>query len=109
MPTTPGGHFGPSDQDMNRASLLRLGLFVSIALLISSTLPPALLVASLSSLLWIGALVSAVAAAILGEPAMRVPHLTRWDEAAVLMALSLLLGLFVDQQAVMEQVETLRR
>ena len=81
---------------------------MSIALLISSTLPPTLLVASLSSLLWIGALVSALAAAILGEPLVRAQHMTRWDEAAILMAVSLVLSFFVDQQALIEQVEALR-
>ncbi|MQX37734.1 hypothetical protein [Roseospira navarrensis] len=88
--------------------LLRLGLFTSFALLIASTLPSPLVVASLSSLLWIGALVAAIGAALRGESVHR-PALTRWDEAAVLMGASLLLGFFVDEAAVAELAEGLRR
>jgi len=93
---------------MNTASLLRVGLFLSLALLIASTMPAPLMVASLSSLLWVGSLVSALAAALMRGPVF-VPHLTRWDEAAMLMAVSLFLGFFVNQQAVMEHVEALQR
>ncbi|MBB4286124.1 hypothetical protein [Roseospira goensis] len=107
MAGNASGHPDSDRTDMNKTSLLRLGLFGSIALLIASTLPPDLMVASLSSLLWIGALVSALVAGFLGEP-VRVPHLTRWDEAAILMAISLFLGFFIDQQAMLEQVERMR-
>lgn len=92
---------------MNKASLLRLGLFGSIALLIASTLPPDLMIASLSSLLWVGALVSALVAGFLGEP-VRAPHLTRWDEAAILMLFSLAFGAFVNPDAMVQHMDRMR-
>ncbi|MBB4265132.1 hypothetical protein [Roseospira visakhapatnamensis] len=101
----------PSDatiRALNQASLLRLGLFLSIALLVGSTAPQGMLLAVVSPMLWVGAIVSALVAAFLSENAMQAPHLTRWDESAVLMLVSLGLGFFIDHQAVIEQVETLR-
>jgi len=102
-----GGHPNSNGADMNTASLLRLGLFGSVAFLIASTLPQDLMAASLSSLLWVGAMVSALVAALLGD-SLRARHLTRWDEAAVLMLASMVLGFFVDTQALVAQVEGLR-
>ncbi|SDE08741.1 hypothetical protein SAMN05421720_103137 [Rhodospira trueperi] len=101
------GHPDGHRDDMNAASLLRLGLFGSIAFLIASTLPHDLMAASLSSLLWIGAMISAMLAAFVGE-SLTAPHLTRWDEAAVLVLLSILLGWFVDPQAMMSHVQAMR-
>lgn len=103
-----GGPPAPDPRQQTRASLVRLALFGSVALLLASTLPRELLVASLSSLLWVGGIVSALVAAFLGER-MHAPWMTRWDEAAVLVLASLALGFFVDTQAMMEQVEQMRR
>jgi len=107
MSATPGRQSGSGGNGVNTASLLRVGLFVSLALLIASTMPAPLMVASLSSLLWVGSLVSALAAPFVREPVF-APHLTRWDEAAMLMAVSLLLSFFVNRQAVIEHVEALQ-
>ena len=92
---------------LNQASLLRLGLFVSIALLVGSTTPPGMLFAVVSSMLWVGAIVSALVAAFLAEKAWRAPHLTRWDESAVLILLSMGITFLIDQHAVTQQMETL--
>ncbi|KAA5605742.1 hypothetical protein F1188_08955 [Roseospira marina] len=107
MPATPKGPYGRGNSAMNTASLLRLGLFGAFALLVASTMPPTLMLATFQSLVWIGAIVSALVAAFRGE-ALQAPHLTRWDEAAVLMAASLLMGAFVDHKAVMQNAEALR-
>lgn len=107
MSGIPGGPPGADPKQRTRASLVRLALFGSVALLLASTLPRELLVASLSSLLWVGGIVSALVAAFMGEP-VRAPWMTRWDEAAVLVLASLALGFFVDTQAMMEQVEQMR-
>jgi len=89
----------PSDadiQNLNQTSLLRLGLFFSVALLLGSTMPRGMLLAAMSSMLWLGAFVSVVMAAVLSERLVGAPHLTRWDEGALLMLVSLGLGFFVD-------------
>lgn len=93
---------------LNQASLLRLGLFLSIALLVGATTPPGMLLMVMSYMLWVGAIVSAVVAAFLSEKGWRAPHLTRWDESAVLILLSMGLKFFVDHQALMQQMESLR-
>lgn len=101
----------PPDQfgrQRSRASLIRLGLFGVVALLIASTLPPQLMIAALSSFLWVGGLVSGLVAAFRAEP-IGAPHLTRWDEAAVLMLASLAFGFFVDPQDMAQHLERLRQ
>ncbi len=106
-----GSTSGPPEPEpgaRTRASLIRLGLFASVALLIASTLPRDLMVASLSSLLWVGGLVSGLVASFRAEP-IRVPHMTRWDEAAILMLASLALGFFVDPQDLAEHLNRMRQ
>jgi len=101
----------PSNADiraLSQASLLRLGLFLSIALLVGTSMPQGMQLMAVSSMLWVGAIVSALVAAIMGEPLWRAPHLTRWDESALLALLSLGIGMFVDQQAVMQHMQALQ-
>ena len=85
----------PSDR--NAESLIRFGLIFAISFLIASTMPSEAVAATLSALLSIGGFVSANVALLNGERVF-TGHITRWDEAAALMALSILAGWFVDTE-----------
>ncbi len=85
--------------DPNMPSLLRLALFLVIALVMSLTMPHDLFAYGFSGMLGFGAFISALTASFVREK-VRAPHLTRWDESAVLMAISLLVGFFVDPQVI---------
>ncbi len=89
----------------NTASFLRFGALFALAFFFASTAPNDLVVASLSSLLFLGALGTVLVAVVTGQ-VVRAPHLTRWDEAAALMALSVLSGWFVDEVAVRQALES---
>jgi len=83
----------------NQESLTRFGVMTALAVFFALLTPPAQMAAMVSSLLHIGALVSVVMAAVRGER-LWADHLTRWDEAAALMLVSMLAGTFVDPEAV---------
>ncbi|MCG8354246.1 MAG: hypothetical protein MI920_01620 [Kiloniellales bacterium] len=83
---------------LNRRVLLRVGLMAALALAISSALPPALIAPALSSFFFLFAMASGVVAGLSGERPF-APHLTRWDQSAMLMALGLVAGFFVDPEA----------
>jgi ABC-type multidrug transport system permease subunit len=91
----------------NRQSLFRFAAMMMIAALIAASAPSALAAAAFSSLLFMGAMIAAGFALITGDPTSG-PHLTRWDEAAALLALSLFTGFFVDQAAVEEAVRQMQ-
>jgi hypothetical protein len=78
----------------NRVSLLRFGVAVTASLAIALLIGAPAGIAAFSTLMWLGSLVSAGAGAIAGER-LDAEHLTRFDEAAALMALSLLTGLMI--------------
>jgi hypothetical protein len=78
----------------NRVSLLRFGVAVTASLAIALLIGAPAGLAAFSTLMWLGSLVSAGAGAIAGER-LDAEHLTRFDEAAALMVLSLLTGLFI--------------
>jgi len=90
---------GPDLAALNHQSLLRLGFAFAVSLLAASTAPPGLALPLLNSLLFLCGAVASVAAAVVGDRLL-APHFTRWDEAAALTLLSLVLDWFVDPVAV---------
>ncbi len=91
----------PEGHDPDRVSLIRFGLIVAMALLLASLAPPGLVAASFSSLAFLAAILSALFAA-LGRESPLEPRLTRWDESAALLLLSMIGGAFVDPMEVEE-------
>ena len=77
----------------------RVGFMALLALLFAFMAPVGLGLATFSSLTSLGAIVIAIMGAIRAEPL--VPErLTRWDEAAALMMISMMSGAMVDPAAV---------
>lgn len=78
---------------------------VGVSAALATTAPAGLALPTFSSLLLIGSLIAAGAALVMTEKPMAA-HLTRWDEAAALLGLSILAGVAVDpvaaQQALLE-------
>lgn len=93
------GSSGDPRDERNRLSFMRLAVMVATTVFLASFAPPGLTLAAISSLAFISALVIATFALFYGERA-NAEHFTRWDEAAVMLALSLGVGLFVDPAAV---------
>lgn len=83
----------------NRLGFIRVLVMSVTTIFLASFAPPGLAVASFGSLAFISAVVIATFAMIYGEQ-IGAGHLTRWDEAAAMMGLSLAAGLFVDPAAV---------
>ncbi len=77
----------------NLASFMRLGAFSAAAMLFSVMVPPELLGATLSSLMAIAAAVSAMTGALASDRVF-TDHLTRWDEAAILLLIGVVVGAF---------------
>lgn len=95
-------------EEKNTQSLIRFALLFGIGVFFSSGAPDGLMAASLSSLLFIGSLASALVAILTGDK-LFAEHFTRWDEAAGLMVLSTIAGWFVDPEALqvaLQNVET---
>lgn len=82
----------------NRPSLMRVGAAVSISVVILILIGAPGGLAAVSTLLWMAALVSAATGAIANERVSE-DRLTRYDEAAILMLLSVVLGLMVSPVA----------
>jgi hypothetical protein len=100
----------PEGTGSSRRWLIRLGLIVAICFLFASMMPAGLIMATFSSLAMLGALATAVLAALLREPVW-ANHLTRWDQASLLLALGLIAGWTADPDAAAEalaQLETTR-
>lgn len=83
----------------NRATFLRVGLLFAVAALIASMMKPVFFAATLSTMLFFAAIGAAFAAMFLRERPTERKHLTRWDEAAMLLLVSLLVGSFADPNA----------
>ncbi|WP_460019485.1 hypothetical protein [Magnetospira thiophila] len=83
----------PEFLSRNRPSLIRVGLFFGGALLLAVISGEPGLWHVFGSLLRLGALFSAFAAYFMQDQVLHAPGLTRWDEAAFLLALALLFGL----------------
>ncbi len=90
-PTTDGAVI----RSRNRESAVRLGLMLGVALLLTAAAPAELRLATLSGLLFVSAFIASAFAALSRERLL-APHFTRWDESAVLLALSTAIGFFVD-------------
>ena len=88
-------------QARNNAALLRFAVLLGAALIIAAATPPALFAATFSGFLFIFSVGSAIAAGLTREP-LFAPVLTRWDQAAALMAFSILAKLFVDPAVVQQ-------
>ncbi len=95
----PGAGSAVSRKQRNRLGFVRFGVMAATTVLLASFAPPGLAIASFGSLAFISALVIAPFAMIYGEK-IGAAHITRWDEAAAMMGLSLAAGLFVDPAAV---------
>ncbi len=94
----------PDHQVHNRRVFTRLGIMAAVALFMASAMPPALVAPALSSLLCLFAVASGMVAGLTSER-LFADHLTRWDQGAFLLALSILAGLFVDPEALRVAVE----
>lgn len=79
-------------------SLLRVGLLVTLCLFAASSAPAGLVAPTLSTFLFIAASAVALVGLLRGER-LEPDRFGRWDEAAFLMASSILVGLFVDPEA----------
>ena len=90
---------GEGDPDFH--GLLAVGLAVALAAFFASMLPAPLFTAVMSELLRLGALGAALAA-VLRQDRLSADAITAWDQAAILLFLGLLCGLFVDAEAVSE-------
>jgi len=105
------GHGNPQpDQSKginpNTSVMIRTGLSMTICFFMATTMPPALMLASLQSLLFFGMFIFCGMAMLAGER-MTAPHATRWDAAALHLFVSMLCGLFVDPQAILDTLQAL--
>ena len=105
-----GPHSNPTEpeqerQARNNAVLLRFGLLLGAAIMIASAVEAALFAPAFSSFLFIFAVGSGMAGAIVREPLL-APHLTRWDQAAGLLLLSLMAKAFVDPEVVRQATQS---
>jgi hypothetical protein len=101
MDVTPGSE---ADEARNRQSAFRVGLMIAMSFLLATTAPQPLVMAAFSSMALISAFVILGFAMVMGER-MWTSHFTRWDEAAVMLGVSLLAGLFVDPAAIQKAME----
>ena len=90
----------------NRVGAIRLGLIVAVCVWLASLMPDGLLAPTLSSMLTVAALFSALLAATARDP-LWPPRMTRWDQASVLLALSMLAGWATDPDAAAEALSQL--
>ena len=90
--------------DRNTQSLIRIATIGAISLVLASIAPPGLVIASLSSLLFIGAMVSLAMGALLRER-LFPDHMTRWDEAAIFLLTSLIAAALVDPDEIQRLTE----
>ena len=93
----------------NRATLLRVGFLFAVAMLIASTMQPVFFAGSLSSMLFFGAVGAVIVALFLRERPLGSDRLTRWDEAAMLVLLSLVAGSFADPEAMQTALEQMQQ
>ncbi len=91
----------------NRRALLTVALAVAVALLFSTSLPLAVMPAAMETFLFLAAL-GAMLAAVFRRESMRGPRLTGWDQAMMLLFLSMAAGFLVDQEAVHQHLEAMR-
>lgn len=93
----------------NRATLMRVGFLVAVAALLASTMQPVFVAGTLSTMLFFGGIGAMIVAAFLKERPVGENHLTRWDEAAMLVLLSLVAGSFADPEAMQAALEQMQQ
>jgi hypothetical protein len=89
----------PDFATLNRYSLIRFGMAVALSLLMASTAPSGLVLATFNGLLFLCSLTAMVVAVTMSDR-LFAGHFTRWDEAAALAVASQVAGWFVDPAAV---------
>jgi hypothetical protein len=82
----------------NRQVLIRSGLMLALTLVLASNAPAGLVAATISGLTLMAAMVVLMFALLVGER-IGSPHLTRWDECAAMLGVSLAAGFLVDPVA----------
>lgn len=87
------------NRQRTRSAVTTLILVTTLALFLSSTLPPALVPVALKGFLFWGAFGAVVLGALRGD-SWRAPYLTGWDQALILLFLSKIAALFIDPEAV---------
>jgi len=88
----------PDRGDPGIDRLLTVGLVFAVIAVVASTLPLALVAPVMSELLGFAAFAAMIVAAARRDD-LFAGHVTAWDQAAMLLFLSLLIGLFVDAGA----------
>lgn len=88
-----------------RESGIRMSVMVLMALIFALMAPAGLGLATFSSLTSLAAIVVSVMGVVHGEQ-LTPERLTRWDEAAALMLVSMMIGALVDPAAVESAVAT---
>ena len=78
-------------KDVNINSFLRIGIFCAAALACSVLVPRELLGTTLSSILAIASATSALTG-VLASDRVFSDHMTRWDEAAILLMIGIAVG-----------------
>ncbi len=94
----------PEFDAQNRHSLLRLAMALALSLLMASTAPPGLVLATFNGLLFLCAL-TGVVVAVVAKDRLFAGHFTRWDEAAALAVISQMVGWFIDPDGVRTALE----
>ena len=95
------GHF---DDQHNAQSATRLVIILAICFALSALAPAGLVLATFSSLLFVGAMASMLAGTVRREPVF-APHLTRWDEAATFLLASIITAWLVDVDRIRQITE----
>lgn len=110
-PETGGGGGGPDGPDeiarRNSAILRGTALMLAVCLAFALPQPDALLAPLFSGYLFAAAGAGLLWGAITRTP-IRAPHLTHWDQAAFLLAVSLLAGFFTDAESARQAIEALQ-
>ncbi len=91
-------------QDPNFSKLFGVAFAMALAMFFASMLPDPFFAPVMSELLLFGAL-GALFVAVLRRERVFARGITDWDQAAILMLLGLLCGLFVDPEAVSAALE----
>ena len=105
--TEPDDRLAPNNQGQHTGDVLTILILLSImSVILVSILPMVLVLPALSLLLALFSLPSVVVAVLCRQGAFDEQP-THWDQAAVLMALSLLAALFTDVAAVNAYFESL--
>lgn len=108
-PGKPGPNGGPEDAEARNTAILRgTALLAALCVLLATPQPDALFAPMVSAYLF-AASAAAMLWALIGRQRPFSPTLTRWDQAALLLAGSLFAGLFTDPEAARQAVESLRQ